>query len=66
MSLKEYSFSVKATGTYYCTAEAESEEEAIQLIKNGDGYLLSSESEFESFHLDSVTDVVWEDDEDEC
>lgn len=65
MSLKEYSFSVKATGTYYCTVEAESEEEAIQLIKNGDGYLQSSESEFESFHLDSVTDVDWEDDEDE-
>lgn len=65
MSLKEYNFSVKTTGTDYYTVEAESEEEAIQLIKNGDGYLQSSESEFESFQLDSVTDVVWEDDEDE-
>lgn len=61
MSLKEYNFSVKTTGTDYYTVQAESEEEAIQLIKQGDGYLQSSESEFESFHLDSVEDVGDED-----
>lgn len=60
MSLKEYNFSVKTTGTDYYTVQAESEDEAIQLIKKGDGYLQSSESSFESFHLDSVEDVVWE------
>ena len=64
MGLKEYNFNVKTTGTDYYTVQAESEEEAIQLIKQGDGYLQSSESEFESFHLDSVENID-EDDEDE-
>ena len=64
MSLKEYKFGVKTTGTEYYTVQAESEEEAIQLIKQGDGYLQSGESEFESFHLDSVENID-EDDEDE-
>ena len=57
MSLKEYNFSVKTTGTDYYTVQAESEEEAIQLIKQGDGYLQSSESEFDSFCLDSVENI---------
>ena len=52
MSLKEYNFSVKTTGTEYYTVQAESEDEAIQLIKEGDGYLQSGESEFES--LDEI------------
>ncbi len=64
MSLKEYNFSVKTTGTDYYTVQAKSEDEAIQLIEDGDGYLQSSESEFESFHLDSVENID-EDDEDE-
>ena len=64
MSLKEYNFSVKTTGTDYYIVQAESEDEAIRLIKQGDGYLQSSESEFESFHLDSVENID-EDDEDE-
>lgn len=64
MSLKEYNFSVKTTGTEYYTVQADSEEEAIQLIKQGDGYLQSSESEFDSFCLDSVENID-EDDEDE-
>lgn len=64
MSLKEYNFGVKTTGTDYYTVQAESEDEAIQLIRDGDGYLQSSESEFESFHLDSVENID-EDDEDE-
>lgn len=63
MSLKEYNFAVKTVGTDYYTVEADSEEEAIQLIKSGDGYLQSSESEFESFHLESVEDVNWEDED---
>ena len=63
MSLKEYNFSVKTTGTDYYTVQAESEDEAIQLIKQGDGYLQSSESEFDSFCLDSVENID-EDDED--
>lgn len=64
MSLKEYNFSVKTTGTDYYTVQAESEEQAIQLIKEGDGYLQASESEFETFYLDSVEELE-EDDEDE-
>jgi hypothetical protein len=64
MSLKEYNFSVKTTGTDYYTVQAESEEQAIQLIKEGGGYLQSSESEFETFYLDSVEELD-EDDEDE-
>lgn len=63
MSLKEYNFSVKTTGTDYYTVQAESEDEAIRLIKEGDGYLQASESEFESLHLDSVEDVEWEDED---
>ena len=38
MSLKEYSISVKTTGYEYYTVEAHTEEEAINLIKNGDVY----------------------------
>ena len=64
MSLKEYNFSVKTTGTDYYTVQAESEEQAIRLIKEGDGYLQSSESEFDSFYLDSVEEID-KDDEDE-
>lgn len=65
MSLKEYNFSVKTTGTEYYTVQAESEEQAIRLIKEGDGYLQSHENEWDSdFYLDSVEELD-EDDEDE-
>ena len=63
MSLKEYSISVKTTGYEYYTVEAHTEEEAIQLVKNGDGYLQSSESEWDSdFVVDDVVELEGEED----
>ena len=56
MSLKEYSISVKTIGYEYYTVEAHTEEEAIKLVKNGDGYLQSSESEWDSDFV--VNDVI--------
>ena len=55
MCLKEYSISVKTTGYEYYTVEAHTEE-AIKLVKNGDGYLQSSESEWDSDFV--VNDVI--------
>jgi hypothetical protein len=58
MSLKEYSISVKTTGYEYYTVEAHTEEEAIQMIEYGKGYLQSSEVEWDSdFFVDNVIDV---------
>ena len=63
MSLKEYIISVKTTGYEYYTVEAHTEEEAIKLIKNGDGYLQSSESEWDSdFVVDDVVELEGEED----
>ena len=62
MNLKEYSISVKTTGYEYYTVEAHTEEEAINLIKNGDGYLQSSESEWDSdLFVDDVVELGEED-----
>lgn len=62
MSMKEYSISVKTAGYEYYTVNAESEEEAIELIKQGDGYLQSSESEWDSpFYVDDVEELGEED-----
>lgn len=61
MNLKEYSISVETTGTEYYTVEAHSKEEAIQMIKNGDGYLQSHENEWDSdFYIDDVVDLEGE------
>ena len=61
MSLKEYSISVKTTGYEYYTVEAHTEEEAIKLVKNGDGYLQSSESGWDSdFVVDDVVELEGE------
>ena len=62
MSLKECSISVKTTGYEYYTVEAHTEEEAIKLIKNGDGYLQSSESGWDSdLFVDDVVELGEED-----
>ena len=59
MSLKEYTVSVKVTGYECYSVNAHTEEEAIQMIKYGKGYLQSSEVEWDSdFFVDNVVDVI--------
>ena len=56
--MKEFSISVKTTGYEYYVVQAETFEEAVEEIKNGDAYLASSENEWDSqFYLDDEEEV---------
>lgn len=56
--MKEFSISVKTTGYEYYIVNAETYEEAVEGIKNGDAYLASSEGEWDSeFYLDHEEEV---------
>ena len=56
--MKEFSISVKTTGYKYYVVQAETFEEAIEEIKNGDTYLASSENEWDSeFYLDDEEEI---------
>lgn len=56
--MKEFSISVKTTGYEYYVVQAETFEEAVEQIKDGDAYLTSSENEWDSeFYLDSEEEI---------
>lgn len=56
--MKEFSISVKTTGYEYYVVHAETFEEAIEQIKDGDAYLDSSENEWDSeFYLDDEKEI---------
>ena len=56
--MKEFSISVKTTGYEYYIVHAETFEGAVEEIKNGDAYLASSESEWDSeFYLDGEEEI---------
>lgn len=44
--MNRYEISVETRGTEYYTIDANSEEEAIELIKQGEGYLQSDDTEW--------------------
>lgn len=56
--MKEFSISVKTTGCEYYIVHAETFEEAVEEIKNGDAFLASSENEWDSeFYLDDEEEL---------
>jgi len=56
--MKEFSISVQTSGFEYYIVNAETFEEAVNMIKNGDAYLASSEVKWSSdFYLDDVEDI---------
>ena len=56
--MKEFSISVKTTGYEYYVVHAETFEEAVEEIKNGDAFLASSENEWDSeFYLDDEEEI---------
>lgn len=56
--MKEFSISVKTTGYEYYVVQSETFEGAVEEIKNGDAYLASSESEWDSeFYLDGEEEI---------
>ena len=56
--MKEFSISVKISGFENYTVNAETFEDAVDMIKRGGGYLASSEVEWSSdFHLDDVEEI---------
>jgi len=56
--MNTYHISVRVDGYEYYTVDAKDEEEAIQAIKDGEGYLQSSEVEWNGdFYVDSVEDI---------
>lgn len=56
--MKEFSISVKTTGYEYYIVHAETFEEAVEQIKDGDDYLASSENEWDSeFYLDDEEEI---------
>lgn len=57
-NLKLYNISIRVVGYEYYNVEAENEDEAIQSIKDGDGYLQASEVGWSGdFCVDSVEDI---------
>ena len=62
--MKEFSISVKTTGYEYYVVHAETFEEAVEQIKDGDAYLDSSENEWDSeFYLDDEEEICLGDEE---
>lgn len=62
--MKEFSISVKTTGYEYYIVHAETFEEAVEEIKNGDAFLASSENEWNSqFYLDDESEFYLDDEE---
>lgn len=61
--MNRYEISIETRGTEYYTIDANSEEEAIELIKQGEGYLQSDDTEwYGDFHIEDVEyDVEGED-----
>ena len=56
--MKEFSISVKTTGYEYYIVQAETFEDAVEEIKNGDAFLASSESDQDSeFYLDDEEEI---------
>ena len=56
--MKEFSISVKTTGYEYYVVQAETFEEAVEEIKDGNAFLASSENEWDSdFYLDDEEEV---------
>lgn len=56
--MKEFSISVQTTGYEYYIVNAETFEDAVKMIKDGDGYLAASENEWSSeFYLDDEEEI---------
>lgn len=56
--MKQYDISVRVDGYEYYSVTAETEEEAIQKIKDGDFAPVNSEVEWNGdFHVDSVEEI---------
>ena len=56
--MKEFSISVQTSGNEYYIVKAETFEEAVELIKNGEVYSNSSEVEWSSdFYLEDVEEI---------
>ena len=56
--MKEFSISVKTVGEEHYIVQAETFEEAVQEIKDGNAYLASSESEWDSeFYLEDEEEI---------
>lgn len=56
--MKEFSISVQTTGHEYYIVNAETFEDAVNMIKDGDGYLASIEVEWSSeFYLDDEEEI---------
>lgn len=56
--MKEFSISVQTSGYEYYTVNAETFEDAVNMIKAGDGYLAASEAEWSSeFYLDDEEEI---------
>ena len=57
--MKEFSISIKTVGEEYYVVQAETFEEAVEQIKNGEAYLASSESEWDSeFYLENEKEIL--------
>lgn len=56
--MKEFSISVQTSGYEYYIVNAETFKDAVNMIKDGDGHLAASESEWSSeFYLDDEEEI---------
>lgn len=56
--MKEFSISVKTVGEEHYIVQAETFEEAVQEIKDGNAHLVSSEDEWDSeFYLEDEVEI---------